>query len=72
MNKYYWLRLTHQHGITYLKTVAHNIETAVKNCSDIEGCCISQLQAKEVGRDLFSLEPKRYFDGVREMDNVLV
>lgn len=63
--RYYWLKLTHQHGTTYLKTVAQSIETAIQNCIDIEGCDISQLQIKEVKRDLFSLELSKHFESAR-------
>lgn len=69
--KYYWLKLTHQHGQTFLKTVAEDVQTAIQNCVDIEGCDISQLEAKEVPLGLFSLDPKIQFEGVREEEFVL-
>lgn len=59
--KYYWIKLTHDKGTSYLKTSSTSKEQAIKNTMAYENCPKRAIECKEISKELFSLDIKTHF-----------
>lgn len=59
--KYFVVKLTHDGGVSYLKTTATTVDKCIEQICAAEACPPSAVDIKETGKDLFSMESELLF-----------